>query len=90
MPRYLKSEYSAWHSANYGALAGPGESSNGDACVERTAANQSRKEVNPMNYTKPEVIPVEPAITAIQGSKNISSNRDSSQYVTAAAYEADE
>jgi hypothetical protein len=43
-----------------------------------------------MNYEKPEVIPLEPAITAIQGSKNISSNRDSSQYVTAAAYEADE
>jgi hypothetical protein len=43
-----------------------------------------------MEYQKPEVVALASAVTAIQGSKNISSSRDSSQYVTAAAYEADE
>jgi len=43
-----------------------------------------------MQYEKPEVVVTATAVSAIQGGKNLSNNRDSSQYVTSAAYEADE
>jgi hypothetical protein len=43
-----------------------------------------------MEYVKPELIALPSAVNAIQGGKGISLTPDSSQHVTAAAYEADE
>jgi hypothetical protein len=50
----------------------------------------SRKEVTIMQYEKPEMVALASAASAIQGGKGMSPNSDHPQFVTTAAYEADE